>query len=115
MYISYLVQDRAFIKPLAVTGDFPNGDLDVNLAGQQTRIPRFLATTPIQVCDQCYKPMIMKKVYGQGTLIQCPNFLLHQAEGHSQLGINPELSRAERRKHLHLARGYRRQASRKKN
>lgn len=112
MYISYLTQDRAFDKPLTVTGDYSNGDIDTAIAGKPFRIPRFLVTTPIQVCDQCYKPVVMKRVIGQGVLVQCPSFALHQAEGHFKLGINPELSRADRRKHIATAKRYRSQASR---
>lgn len=113
MYISYLTQDRAFIKPLSVTGDYSNGDLDVTIAGQLTRLPRFLVTTPIQVCEQCYRPMVMRKVTGQGILVQCPDYALHQATGHSQLAINPGLSRSERRSHARQARLYRRETLRR--
>lgn len=109
MYISYLTQDRAFIKPLSVIGDFSNGDLDIDMGQAKLRVPRFLVTTPIQVCPQCYRAMVMVRVRGQGTLVQCPDYALHQAEGHFKLGTNPGLPRAERRKHIATAKRYRRQ------
>ena len=110
MYISYLTSDTAFIKPLHVTGDFPNGDIDVRMPTTQLRIPRYLVTTPSQVCEQCKRAMVEHRVYGQGITVQCPAHAQHQAQGHSKLAINPALSRADRRNHARQAKQWRRES-----
>lgn len=99
MYISYLTADTDFLKPLDVAGEFPNGDIDVQMPDSRLRIPRYLVTTPIQVCAQCKRAMVERRVHGQGIIVECPVHAQHQAEGHFKLAINPALNRADRRNH----------------
>ena len=108
MYISFLTTDTDFDHPLDVLGDYPNGDIDVQLKDSGLRIPRYLVTTPIQVCPECKRAMVERKVHGHGIIVECPLHAQHQARGHFKLAINPALNRADRRNHTRQGMKWRR-------
>lgn len=98
MYISYLTADTAMISPLRVESETDTGYLYIKTPDQRAlRINRYHLTTPVQVCDQCQKPVVLKRVIGSGICVLCPDHTQHQAKACFSGAINPALNRKSRR------------------
>ena len=98
MYVSYLTADTAMVHPLTVERETDTGHLYIKTLDQRAlRMCRYHLTTPVQVCDQCQRPMVLKRVIGSGICVLCPDHRLHQAKACFTGAVNPQFNRKSRR------------------